>query len=131
MSLKKSVDTTELTVSGYDSTDFMNTQNEQSCGAMHLGRRAVFQSNLLPQLQFKNLVPFYQTTRCQVQEDTNMHGHRCRKTKSHMVMLLKFIQKRASEIFSNKMTAFFSRTLFHGILVHFCRQEERCFCGRG
>lgn len=85
------METTELTGSGYDSTDFINTQNERSCDAIHLGRRAVFLSNLLPQLQFEISVPFYQTTRCQVQEDTNMHDHRCGKTKSHMVMLLKVI----------------------------------------
>jgi len=29
------------------------------------------------------------------------------------------------------MTAFFSRNVFHSVLVHFCRQEERCFCERG
>ena len=87
----KSVETTELTGSGYDSMDFISTQNEQSCDAVHLGRRAVFLSNMLPQLQFKTLVSFYQTTRCQVQEDTNMHGHRCGKAKSHKVMLLKVI----------------------------------------
>jgi hypothetical protein len=85
------VETTELTGSGYDSTDFINTQNEQSCGAMHLGRRTVFLSNLLPQLEFEALVPFYQTTRCQAQEDNNVHGHRCGKAKCHTVMLLEVI----------------------------------------
>ena len=61
---------------------FHGRKNEQSCDSKLLGRPAVYLNKLLSKLQCKTSVPFYHTTRCQVQQDTIIHSHHREKKKA-------------------------------------------------
>jgi hypothetical protein len=83
---------TGLTGSRYDSREMMNPKINKDAAPSRWGNMfQCFWWTCYLFLQYQTLVPIYQTTWCQVQEDTNMRSHRRGNTKSHTVMFLQFI----------------------------------------